>query len=95
MQAGVELRSPPATPDEDHSSLTDESTVHTSHNLHTENLPEIAATAGQPCRCAQEHAPEKISPASCIADDDERGLAVPDTLVEANCQPTIASAAAT
>jgi len=66
VSAGVELRSPPATP----AAQPDSSVVHTSHNLHTEIPPEIAATAGEPCRCASQCGCQENGGQTCIGRHD-------------------------
>jgi Helix-turn-helix domain len=45
--------------------------LHTVHNLHTENPSEIAPTPTEPCTCTQPCTSEQNSPAPCITDHHE------------------------
>jgi hypothetical protein len=45
--------------------------VHNVHNLHSENVSEIGATAAEPCSCVSQPHAEENSPTACITDQGQ------------------------
>jgi hypothetical protein len=71
--------------------------THDTHNLHTENVPEIAVSHAAPCTCVLELTAEKIAYKPCIIDHGQqqrpaenplpnRLPTTPDTIQAANCE---------